>query len=128
MPLGPMDPSKLPKVGRLTKAVRYVQRKVGRFFTKPIVGTAPQILEPVPTDVEEWVDSGQWAHVNSSNVASIKYEYLTRHLHVMFKKGHREYIYSGVSPDAAKSMYYAASMGKHVHRMLKGRYPTAKVS
>lgn len=74
------------------------------------------------------VKYGRWVRVVSSNVARIKYDRVREVLHVEFKGSTpTEYVYIGVPLTVAKAMFNAPSMGKFVHRRLKGKYPYRRV-
>lgn len=89
-------------------------------------------------DSDEWLKSGEWAVVKSSNVHAIRYDYPHRWLLVEFggkpAKGggttsQDVYIYYGVPPEVAKRMFESHSMGKFVHQVLKkDRYRFARLS
>lgn len=112
----PIPPN--PNVPLWLKGLRLAQSKMARLGGG---ATAPKVEEPRPASAEEWAATGRWAQVVSSDVQAIRYEAGHRHLHVIFRRGHREYLYPEVDPGLAKSMYHAASMGRFVHRYLKGR-------
>ncbi len=90
------------------------------------------------SDSDEWLKSGEWVLVRSSNVNAIRYDYVNGWLYVEFggkpKKGGGTtelgtYVYYGVPPDVAKWMFESPSLGKYVHQVLKhDRYRYSKIS
>ncbi len=104
---------------------------------KPLI---PPKIDPHSriSDSDEWINSGEWVLVRSSNVNAIRYDYVNRWLYVEFggkpnKRGGTSelgtYVYYGVPPEVAKWMFEAQSMGKYVHQVLKkDRYRYSKIS
>lgn len=88
----------------------------------------PPKIEPGQTvDADEWAEAGAWVKVHSSNVKEIMYDKLAKELHVRFIGGNAHYKYLQVSPEVAKLMFRANSMGKFVWKRLRGKYPYARV-
>lgn len=84
------------------------------------------IIEFANSTPLEWVMSGVWLIIISSNVAAIRYDNENQELYVQMSKGGRTYIYVNVSENAAKDMYSVSSMGGFVHQRLKGAYEFRK--
>lgn len=77
----------------------------------------------------EWTKVPRWVRVVSSNVARIKYDRLREVLHVEFKGSPpSEYVYIGVDQKTAAAMFNAPSLGRFVHRRLKGKYPYKRIN
>ena len=93
---------------------------------KAVKAVAPKINKTFRGTVEDWVRTGDWIKVKSSNVAAIRFLRVNKELYVRFKDG-SEYRYSGVSTHTAKDMYGCASMGKFVWSRLRDRFPYSKV-
>lgn len=68
----------------------------------------------------------EWADLDSSNVAAMKYDADKGELHVKFKNG-GTYVYEGVPPDVAEDMYHSSSAGRFVQENLKGQYQHRRV-
>ena len=66
----------------------------------------------------EWLDSGRWVGVVSSNVKKIRWDKKRYDLYVGFLNG-SIYKYPGVDRGLARSMYQSASMGKAVWRLFR---------
>lgn len=75
---------------------------------------------------EEFVTSGRWTLVKSSNVRRIMYDRGQQRLLVEFKNG-SVYQYNGVPKRIAKDMFTASSLGRYVHYRLKGKYAYSKL-
>ena len=67
----------------------------------------------------DWIESGRWANVKSSNVKAIRYDRARKHLYVRFIGGNAEYRYYGVLRQTAEAMWRAASQGKFVWHVLR---------
>jgi hypothetical protein len=63
--------------------------------------------------------------VESSNVDTIHYEPNAKRLEVTFKNG-RTYHYQGVSQQEYDALENADSIGKHLHKHIKGRFSGVK--
>ena len=74
----------------------------------------------------DWVNTGKWVRVKSSNVAGIAYHRKNKNMYVEFLNG-AVYEYKGVAVDTARAMFNSGSMGKFVHRRLKGKYPFSRI-
>ena len=74
----------------------------------------------------DWVNSGKWVRVKSSNVAGISYHRKKHALSVEFIGG-AVYLYRDVAVNVAREMFNASSVGKFVHRRLKGKYAYARI-
>lgn len=92
---------------------------------------APKVDKRHGIGSQEWVMSGRWVHVKSSNVEGIKFDYKNQNFFVEFQgKGRHPnavYIYYNVPTRVAKDMFNAASMGKFVWRKLRGKYNYARI-
>lgn len=74
-------------------------------------------------NADDWVKSGKWVLVKSSNVRAIRYDRPSQRLWVRFLRGkHREYHYNGIPTKTAKLMFYAASVGKFVWRIRRAGF------
>ena len=60
--------------------------------------------------------------VESSNVAAIGYDAEKRELHVRFKSRELPYVYHDVPPETHDALMKAESIGRHIHRHIKGRH------
>ncbi len=85
---------------------------------------APKVNSSINAD--QWVSTGQWVGVTSSNVKGIAYDSLAMELKVEFKGG-SVYAYYNVGDVTAKDMFNTNSMGKFVHARLKGKYQYKKI-
>ena len=110
----------------MARIVTISEGKTTRGQKVAVKAVAPKINKRYKGTVEDWVRSGDWAMVKSSNVAAIRFERVNKELYVAFKDG-SEYRYSGVSTHTAKDMYGCASMGKFVWRRLRDKFPYSKV-
>lgn len=63
--------------------------------------------------------------VDSSTIHSVGHDPATKVLHVKFHHG-GTYTYHGVTADDHKAMVKAASVGKHFHANIRGKYKTVK--
>lgn len=66
-------------------------------------------------------------HVNSSTIRHLDYDEKTKTLSVTFLSG-ATYHYDGVSPEAYKALETADSVGGHLARHIKGKYPHRKAT
>ncbi len=73
---------------------------------------APRINKTYRGTVEDWVLSGAWVKVKSSNVREIAYDKATKRLWALFKRSDQQYFYEPVSTRQAKDFYGCPSMGK----------------
>lgn len=96
-------------------------------------GKQPAVFHPAPKvdqrhriGVDEWLQSGKWVRVKSSNVGGISYDVHNNTLFVEFLNG-GTYAYYQVPPQTAKEMFMSTSMGKFLHKKIKGVYAYAKV-
>lgn len=64
--------------------------------------------------------------VVSSNIATVGHDPAASEMHVTFKDGGR-YIYGGVTVEQAEALRTAASVGKHFHAHIKGKFEHRKV-
>lgn len=71
---------------------------------------------------EQWIDSGRWVNVKSSNVGSIRYEKDISALVVQFLDG-AIYRYEQVPHKVAQDMFNTSSMGRFVWQRLRDVYP-----
>lgn len=74
-------------------------------------------------DSRQWVESGKWKEVKSSNVKAISYVSQKRELFVQFKgraKGVERpvYVYEDVPAHVAETFYNTDSFGEFVNRYL----------
>jgi hypothetical protein len=77
-----------------------------------------------------WAEVGEWAVVNSSNVAAIAYNKKAQELYVEFLgkgKVNPIYRYSGVSVSTARDMFDSSSVGSFVWKVLRDRYAFQKI-
>lgn len=74
----------------------------------------------------QWVRLKVWARVESSNVARILYEEDLQELHVEFSNG-SIYTYHQVPDNVAADFFNTDSMGRFVHKRLKGVYGYTKL-
>ncbi len=102
----------------------------GVFVWKAVVrGVTRLDLDPAVAIVEAWLahqddaDSGEWTDLESSNVASCKYE--GGDLSVRFTKG-GEYKYKNVPADVVEEFKMAESTGKFLNKTIK-QYECEKV-
>lgn len=58
-------------------------------------------------------------YVDSESVDQIGYDGDSQEAHVIFKKGGRHYIYSGVTPETFESLRHAPSIGGFVNQEFK---------
>lgn len=72
-------------------------------------------------NAEDWVKTGRWVLVKSSNVRRIRYEKAAQKLWVQFKTG-TPYYYPSITTRQAKQMFHAASMGKFVWALRRKGY------
>ncbi len=93
--------------------------------TQPLWYLATKVDKRHRMDSEDWIKSGKWVKVKSSNVAEICYEKSTKRLHVKFLGGQQGY-YNQVPPRIAEAMYNSSSMGKFVWRRLRDKFPWIK--
>lgn len=80
------------------------------------------VIEGVNSTPDEWMKSGSWVIVESSNVSAIRYDIEKNELYVQYSKKGKTYIYEAVSEQAAKDMYSVNSMGTFSHQRLQGVY------
>jgi hypothetical protein len=95
-------------------------------MAKKFLGKTPEKVDfrsQVDT-AEEFVTSGKWVLVKSSNLQRIVYNRHQQELRVEFKSG-AIYRYDGVPRRIAKEMFTASSMGRYLHNRIKGKYPYA---
>ena len=87
------------------------------------LGTSPSRIDSRVklSGADEWVATGKWARVKSTNVRYIKYDKKEKILSVQFKNG-MVYPYKQVPVRTAKDMYNASSMGRYVWRRLRDVY------
>lgn len=81
--------------------------------------------EGVPN--EDWLLSGTWLHLASSNVEAIRYLYDEQLLEVEFK-GPAYYQYFAVPPETASDMTTTDSPGRFVWNRLRDRFPYVKLT
>lgn len=93
---------------------RSIIHRVKGFFEYP----GPRIREKYGKT--KWLNSGQWADVQSSWVARIRYDIKDHALFVKFHKSGVICRYSK-SPDIAAAMFQSSSVGRFVHQHLKGQ-------
>lgn len=67
-----------------------------------------------------------WVGVESSNIAQVGYNALSKTLAVKFNFG-SVYYYYGVSEEVYMDMVSAESVGKFLHRSIKGKYAYGKL-
>ena len=67
-----------------------------------------------------------WASVDSSNVAAIKFDAAAGELHVRFHNG-KTYAYEGVPPEEAESLFHASSPGQYLRNNIIGSYRDRRV-
>jgi hypothetical protein len=110
-------------------------KSAGAAFGKGLVG--PRIMREQRLGSDEWMDGGVWAVVLSTNVAAVRFgdglpsrgARARATLYVAFSSRNlaptRVYKYYGVERHVAEAMFVAPSLGRFVHRRLKGYYPYA---
>lgn len=93
--------------------------------------SAPKVWGQHVGGFADWIASGKWARVSSSNVKAIKYDKGSQNLYVTFlAKGNQSesiYVYYGIDQNTARKMYQAASMGKFVWWMRRNNIPYKKI-
>lgn len=67
--------------------------------------------------MDDFLTSGEWCSVTSSNVAEARYDADREHLAIRFLSG-KVYTYPGVPADVAADFISAPSKGRWVHRTL----------
>lgn len=107
-------------VRRKTSSVR---RGARSFQPQPVdERQAPRVDRRYRGTADDWVQTGRWVNVKSSNVKAIRYDRINKKLFVQFKDS-RVYWYMGIQTRTAKDMFGAASLGKFVWRRLRDKYP-----
>lgn len=93
-------------------------------MAKKFLGKTPEKVDfrSGVDSAEEFVTSGKWTLVKSSNLRRIVYSRSIQELRVEFKSG-ALYRYDGVPKRIAKEMFTASSMGRYLHYRIKGKYP-----
>ena len=92
-----------------------------RGVKRAVKAVAPRIDKRFKGSVEDWIDSGEWIRVKSSNVAKIMFERSAKKLWVEFKGG-STYFYQPISVRQAKDFFGTPSFGKHIWRMRRAGY------
>ena len=77
-------------------------------------------------DPNDFVTSGKWVRVSSSNVASIRYDNDNHVMWVRFLNG-QIYYYSDVLPSIARRFFMSASKGKFIWALRRSGYVGVKV-
>lgn len=78
-------------------------------------------------NVEEWLKTGKWVLVDSTNVAAVRYDIHKKILQVLFLSGW-QYTYVAIGYDLAVQMFNSSSLGTFVHyRLVRGGYDFTKV-
>jgi hypothetical protein len=114
---------------KLKRIAKGITRKAG------IIGpSGPMVDKRHRYDSDDWLEDhdGKWVRVHSSNVQSIMYDVDDKALYVQFlpkskKAKSSMYAYWGVHSSVAKAMFDAASVGKFVHKRLKGHYAYSRL-
>jgi hypothetical protein len=93
-------------------------------MAKKFLGKTPEKIDfrSQVDSAEEFVTSGKWVLVKSSNVKRIVYNRHVQELRVEFLSG-AIYRYDGVPKRIAKEMFTASSLGRYVWQRLRGKYP-----
>jgi hypothetical protein len=114
-------------------------------WSKPLVETTPSRPRATPTPAapplpprptlkhENWLMSGDWLHMASSNVEMSRYLWDTSILEVAFKGENRQgegywYQYFDVPAAVADAFAETASPGRFVWNHLRDRYPYVRLS
>lgn len=90
-------------------------------------GEPPSKAGGAGTPNDDWLLSGTWLHMASSNVFAIRYLYDEQILEVEFHDG-SYYQYYSVPPETASDFHDAGSPGRFVWNRLRDRYPYAKLT
>lgn len=82
---------------------------------------------------EDWLLSGTWLHLGSSNVQAIRYDWPRRVLEVEFKGVDKSgngwfYNYFDISPEVAEGMVETDSPGRYVWNRLRDRYDYVRLT
>ena len=96
-------------------------------FRGPGAAPLPVVAGDPPTGSRAWTFPP--LPVQSSNLASVAYDYDTQRLEVAFKNG-SVYHYAGVPVALYQGLMGSASKGQYLHRNVKtpaGRYPFTRV-
>ena len=78
-------------------------------------------------NLDQWLMTGDWQDVTSSNVSSIRYLVDQEQLEVQFHGG-SVYAYYGVTADIAEGMFNASSHGRYVWTHLRDQYSYQRLS
>ena len=104
------------------KGGKQSQRGVARATTK----AGSKVDKRVQSTPLQWLYSGKWAGVISSNVKAIKYDRPAMRLYVRFKDG-SVYFYPSTTWQTARAMFNCPSMGKFVWRIRRAGIVGVKV-
>lgn len=118
-------------ISRLKSLVGFPAREVSTQVTPVTVPTPtqqqPPQEPPVSTDPAiQFLQSGEWLLVGSTNVAEWRYLWEDQILEVEFLTG-GVYQYYDVPVPVARGFYYTSSPGRYVWQFLRDRYPYAKL-
>lgn len=112
---------------RLVQRLLPWKRKSGLASGAPPAPPEPPSTTGAGLPNEDWLESGTWLYMASSNVHAIRYMHDTETLEVEFKSGHF-YQYYGVDPKTASDFTTTASPGRFVWNRLRDRYPYARMT
>lgn len=87
---------------------------------KAIAAVAPRVYQNQNVGADTWAETGKEVRVKSSWAHSIRYDKPRRRLFITFRSG-VTCRYDNIGTLLAKNLYGAASIGKHIHRYIKGR-------
>lgn len=65
--------------------------------------------------------------VASAMLSAVGYEPLTRTLYAEYRNKRRVYAYRGVSAEEYAKLVRATSIGRHMNKFIKGRYPVERM-
>ena len=105
----------------MARIITISEGKTTRGQKVAVKAVAPRVNKTYKGTVEDWIESGNWIRVKSSNVAKIMYDKQAKKMWVEFKGGD-VYHYTPVSVRQAKDFYGAPSMGRYVWKMRRAGY------
>ena len=86
---------------------------------------APKIDKRHRLEADDWVDSGRWVRVSSSNVSAIMFDKLRERIYVEFLPSKKfpagsVYFYLSCPAQLAKDLFNAGSIGIFLNSKIKG--------
>ena len=113
-----------PTTGRYAKAPKLPTKPTGmRVRVNPSTGNkkvhAGRYVHDEAYD-EAKHDMGPWIGVNSTRVASIRYDYMNRAVQVTWQRGGRPYVYLDVPYERFRAFIRSSSKGKYVSSAMNG--------